>query len=157
MDDMLTIGQVADRTGVAISALRFYEEQGFITAERSSGNQRRYHRSVIRVVSVIKAGQAVGIKLSAIREALDQLPGGRVPNKNDWARMSRAWRGELDKRIERLEELRDELGGCIGCGCLSLRSCAIFNPDDVAAARGSGPRFLTGESSPVGNRQSHHS
>ncbi len=151
MEDMLTIGQIAERTGVATSALRFYEDRGFINSERTSGNQRRYRRSVIRVVSVIKAGQAMGMELSAIQSALDELPDGRVPTKKDWARMSRAWRDELDMRIERLEELRDELADCIGCGCLSLRSCAIFNPGDVVAARGAGPRYLMGESSPVGD------
>ena len=153
MEDMLTISQVAQRTGIATSALRFYEDRGFIASQRTSGNQRRYGRSVIRVVSVIKAGQAMGLELSEIQHALAELPDGRVPTKKDWARMSRAWRDDLDRRIARLEELRSNLTGCIGCGCLSLKSCAIYNPTDIAADRGTGPRYLMGESSPVGSTQ----
>lgn len=148
MEQMLTIGEVALRTGVATSALRFYEEGGFIRSERTAGNQRRYHRSVIRVVSVIKAGQAVGLELAEIQKALDDLPDGRVPTKRDWARMSRTWRRELDRRIESMQVLRSELADCIGCGCLSLRSCALFNPGDTAARTGDGPRYLVGERRP---------
>jgi MerR family redox-sensitive transcriptional activator SoxR len=145
VDDRLTIGQVAERTGVATSALRFYEDAGLIAAERTAGNQRRYPRSVIRLVSVIKAGQSLGVPLAEIRAALARLPEGRVPTKRDWARMSGAWRRDLDRRIAELEALRAELGECIGCGCLSLRSCGIFNPNDAAASLGSGPRYLLGD------------
>jgi len=149
MEDMLTIGEVAQRAGVATSALRFYEDRGFIQSKRTAGNQRRYPRSVIRVVSVIKAGQAIGLELADIRRALDELPDGRVPTKKDWSRMSRAWRDELDRRIERMQSLRSELADCIGCGCLSLRSCAIFNPGDTIAETGEGPRYLEGEVRPA--------
>jgi MerR family redox-sensitive transcriptional activator SoxR len=146
---MLTIGEVAQRAGVATSALRFYEDYGFIHSERTTGNQRRYRRSVIRIVSVIKAGQAVGLELADIHRALETLPKGRAPTKKDWGRMSRAWRDELDLRIERMQALRADLAGCIGCGCLSLASCAIFNPADVAAQAGDGARYLAGDEAPT--------
>ncbi len=145
MDELLTIGQVAARAGVATSALRFYEDAGLITSQRTAGNQRRYPRSVIRIVSVIKAGQSLGLPLARIRRALEDLPDGRVPTKADWAKMSRSWRADLDRRISELQQLRDELDGCIGCGCLSLKSCAMFNPGDVAHRRGVGPRYLVGD------------
>ena len=145
MGDQFTIGEVAARTGVATSALRFYEDRGFIRSERTSGNQRRYERSVIRIVSVIKAGQAMGMELSDIRRALSTLPDGRAPTKRDWARMSTAWRVDLDRRIAQMELLRDELDSCIGCGCLSLQSCGIFNSGDRAAQFGAGPRYLLGD------------
>ena len=148
MDAMLTIGEVAQRAGVATSALRFYEDRGFIHSERTAGNQRRFPRSVIRIVSVIKAGQAVGLDLADIQRALDELPEGRVPTKKDWSRMSSAWSAELDDRIARMQRLRADLDGCIGCGCLSLQSCAIFNPDDAAANLGDGPRYLVSDERP---------
>lgn len=143
--DLLTISDVATRTGVAASALRFYEDRGFIRSERTSGNQRRYERSVIRIVSVIKAGQAMGMDLAGISRALSKLPEGRAPTKRDWSRMSTAWRVDLDRRIAEMELLRDELDSCIGCGCLSLQSCGMFNAGDRAAESGAGPRYLLGD------------
>ncbi len=145
----LTIGQVAERTGVATSALRFYESRGLIASERTSGNQRRYPRSVIRLVSVIRAAQSVGLSLEEVGLALESLPDGRVPSKSDWERMSRAWRTRLDQQIRELEALRADLSNCIGCGCLSLKSCALYNPGDRAAGAGSGPRYLLGDERPA--------
>ena len=145
MEDLLTIGQVAERTGVATSALRFYENKGLISPERTAGNQRRFRRATIRVVSVIKAGQSLGLPLAEIRRALAELPAGRAPTKSDWARMSQNWRRDLDRRIAELQRLRGELDGCIGCGCLSLESCGMFNPGDTAARYGAGPRYLMGD------------
>jgi MerR family transcriptional regulator, redox-sensitive transcriptional activator SoxR len=149
MDDLLTIGQVSERTGVATSALRFYEDIGIITSERTDGNQRRYERAVIRTVSVIKAAQEVGLTLSEISDALATLPNGRTPTKADWSRLARGWKSSLEGRIQELVALRDELGDCIGCGCLSLRSCALFNPEDRAAAAGTGARFIVGDKRPA--------
>ncbi len=148
MDEQLTIGQVSKRTGIATSALRFYEEIGLIESTRTDGNQRRYERAVIRTVSVIKAAQEVGLTLSEISEALSALPDGRTPTKADWSRLAKGWRSNLDARIAELMALRDELGECIGCGCLSLRSCALFNPNDRAASGGTGPRFIVGDERP---------
>lgn len=142
-DDELTIGEVARRAGVAASALRFYEKRGLIQPLRTQGNQRRYPRSILRIVSVIKAAQAVGLSLEEVESALATLPDRRTPTKADWQRLSRAWRGRLEARIRRLERLRDDLDGCIGCGCLSLRSCALFNPEDVDSALGAGPHRLS--------------
>lgn len=142
MDEQLTIGQVATRTGVATSALRFYEDRGLISSVRTEGNQRRYTRDVIRIVSVIRAAQELGISLTEVGSALASLPKGRTPNAADWARLSAGWRDSLDQRINDLLGLRDELDQCIGCGCLSLDSCAILNPADRAAATGTGPRYL---------------
>ena len=147
-DSLLTIGEVARRSGVATSALRFYEAKGLITSERTPGNQRRYRRAALRRVAIIRAAQSVGITLGEVREALGDLPDARTPSRSDWGRLSSAWRAELDRRIESLERLRDDLTDCIGCGCLSLTSCALFNPADRAAARGSGPRFLLGDERP---------
>ncbi len=147
VDDLLTIGQLAERTGLAPSALRFYEERGLISAERTAGGQRRYHREVVRRVSFVRAAQAVGLGLDDAAEALATLPRGRTPTVADWARISRSWRPMLDERIERLELLRDDLTSCIGCGCLSLRTCRLYNPGDAAASLGSGPRYLLGDSS----------
>lgn len=147
VDDLLTIGELAARTGLAPSALRFYEDRGLISSERTDGNQRRYHREVVRRVSFVRAAQAVGLTLEDAADALDRLPLGRTPTAADWARISRRWRPMLDERIRRLELLRDTLTGCIGCGCLSLRSCALYNPDDAAASLGTGPRYLLGDSS----------
>lgn len=139
---VLTIGEVARRSGVATSALRYYESRGLITAERTSGNQRRYARAVLRRVAFIRAAQRVGLGLEEIAAALDTLPEGRTPTKADWQRLSASWRPRLDEQIERLERLRDDLAGCIGCGCLSLESCALYNPDDALAARGTGAVVL---------------
>ncbi len=138
----ISIGELAARSGVAPSALRFYEAQGLIHAERSGGNQRRFHRSVLRRVAVIQAGRRAGIPLARIGAALDELPVDRAPTKRDWQRLTTAWRRDLDERIALLERIRDDLGSCIGCGCLSLRRCAVLNPHDVAAESGAGARAL---------------
>jgi MerR family redox-sensitive transcriptional activator SoxR len=141
-DELLTIGAVSERTGVATSALRFYEAEGLIHAERSTGGQRRYQRDVLRRVSFVRTAQQVGLSLDEIRDAMRALPDNRTPTKADWARLSRAWTSRLDERIDALVRLRDRLTECIGCGCLSLRACRIHNPDDVMAVRGPGPRLL---------------
>jgi MerR family redox-sensitive transcriptional activator SoxR len=142
----LTVGQVAARSGVAVSALHFYEKKGLIHSRRTAGNQRRYPRDVLRRVAFIRVSQRVGIPLSDIREALSRLPEGRTPTPRDWARLSAAWRGELDARIAQLQRLRDDLTGCIGCGCLSLRHCRLANPYDRLGTEGPGPRrLLTGD------------
>ena len=138
----LAIGALSDRTGVAPSALRFYEDGGLLQARRTEGGQRRYPRVAIRRVSFIRVAQQVGLSLEEIRRALDTLPEGRTPTEADWRRLSASWRPLLDARIDALQRLRDRLDGCIGCGCLSLRSCALLNPDDRAGAAGSGPRYL---------------
>ncbi|WP_342023207.1 redox-sensitive transcriptional activator SoxR [Arthrobacter citreus] len=138
----LTVGQVAERSGVAVSALHFYERQGLIVSRRTAGNQRRFDRSVLRRVAVIRAAQRAGVPLATIARALDELPKDAVPDHNDWQRLSRAWREELDARIHSLEALRDRLGGCIGCGCLSLAECRFVNPGDESAGRGTGAPLL---------------
>jgi len=138
----LTVGEVAARSGVAVSALHFYEAKGLIAAERTAGNQRRYPRGVLRRVAVIKVAQRVGIPLAEIRDALGGLPDDRTPSTEDWQRLSTRWRAELDARIDRLTRLRDHLDGCIGCGCLSVRDCPLRNPGDVLAGQGAGPRLL---------------
>jgi MerR family redox-sensitive transcriptional activator SoxR len=138
LPEQLTIGQVAERSGVPHTALRFYEESGLITAERTAGNQRRYPRAVLRRLAFIRTAQRVGLSLEQIRDALAGLPDGHPPNKTDWARLSRSWRTELDTRIDALQRLRDRLTSCIGCGCLSLRSCALHNHDDEMAGLGPG-------------------
>ena len=143
--ELLTIGDMAARSGVAQSALRFYEREGLIRSTRTSGNQRRYQRAELRRVAFIKVSQQVGISLDEIRAALHSLPDGRTPTKADWARLSAHWRKELDSRIALMERLRDQLTGCIGCGCLSLARCRLINPDDELAKTGSGPRTLLGE------------
>lgn len=139
---LLTIGELSARSGVAPSALRFYEERGLIHSVRTSGNQRRYERSELRRVSFIRIAQQVGVSLERIRDALSELPEGRTPTKADWTRLSARWRADLDAKIALLERLRDTLDGCIGCGCLSLQSCKLYNPGDELAAQGSGPRKL---------------
>lgn len=144
---LLTIGEVAERSDVEPSALRFYESRGLIAAGRSSGGQRRYSREVLRRVAFIRVAQRVGLTLGEIGEALDRLPDGRTPTPRDWARVSSAWRDRLDERISILKGLRDDLSSCIGCGCLSLSKCALYNPDDGAAQLGPGPRFLLGDDS----------
>jgi MerR family redox-sensitive transcriptional activator SoxR len=138
----LTIGQVAKRTGAATSALRYWEDLGLITSVRTTGNQRRYERATIRRVSFIRAAQRVGLSLDEIGAALATLPDARTPTATDWARLSRAWRGRLDEQIRRIEKLRDQLDSCIGCGCLSLRTCALNNPSDVLADHGPGAVLL---------------
>ncbi len=138
----LTIGQVAERSGVATSALRYYEERGLISSHRTAGNQRRYDQAMLRRVAFIRSAQRVGLRLEEIEEALATLPSDRAPTKADWARLSRSWRPRIDEQIERLERLRDKLDGCIGCGCLSLKTCALNNPDDEVAPRGPGAVFL---------------
>ncbi|CAM04949.1 MerR family redox-sensitive transcriptional activator SoxR [Saccharopolyspora erythraea NRRL 2338] len=132
---LLTIGEVSYRSGVAQTALRFYEQRDLITATRTSGNQRRYDRTVLRRLAFIRAAQRVGLSLEQIADALSTLPADRAPGKADWSRLSRSWRDELDARIEGLQKLRDNLTGCIACGCLSLRTCALNNPDDIAMDR----------------------
>lgn len=139
---LLAPREVADRAGVAVSTLHFYEREGLISSTRTSGNQRRYTRAVLRRISFIRVSQGLGISLADIRRALGSLPAESVPGKADWARISRGWRVALDARIGQLERLRDNLDGCIGCGCLSLRSCALYNPEDRLAADGPGPRRL---------------
>jgi MerR family redox-sensitive transcriptional activator SoxR len=142
MESELTIGALSERTGVAHSALRFYEAEGLIHASRSGGGQRRYPRDILRRVSFIRIAQQVGLSLDEIRTALSTLPENRTPTKQDWGRLSRSWRPRLDAQIAMLERLRDRLTGCIGCGCLSLRLCQLVNPDDEAAERGPGPRYI---------------
>jgi len=138
----LTIGQLSERSGAASSALRYYESQGLISSERTTGNQRRYRQATLRRVAFIRSAQRVGLSLDEIAEALSGLPEGRTPTRADWSRLSAGWRPRLDEQIDRLERLRDKLDGCIGCGCLSLRTCALNNPHDVVAARGPGAVFL---------------
>lgn len=144
MAHQLTIGELSARSGVAPSALRFYEAEGLIASSRTDGNQRRFARSTLRRVAFIQAGRAAGIPLTTIGQALAGLPGDRTPTKRDWARLSAAWRHDLDSRIAELEAVRDRLTSCIGCGCLSLRACRLFNPDDEMATTGPGARLLHG-------------
>lgn len=141
---LLAIGEVASRTGLAVSAIRFYERNGLITAERASSGHRRFARSTLRRVSFILICQTLGYSLGEIARHLDSLPEGRTPTDQDWEEMAIRFRADVDGRIARLEQLRDRLDGCIGCGCLSLSRCAIYNPDDRAAELGDGPRFLLG-------------
>ncbi|MFE1287925.1 redox-sensitive transcriptional activator SoxR [Streptomyces sp. NPDC058751] len=138
----LTVGQLSARSGAAVSALHFYESKGLISSRRTSGNQRRYHRDALRRVAFVRAAQRVGIPLATIREALAELPEERTPTREDWARLSRAWRSELDERIKQLGRLRDHLTDCIGCGCLSLETCVLSNPDDVLGERRAGSRLM---------------
>ena len=141
----LPIGEVAARSGVAPSALRFYERRGLITASRTDGNQRRYERAVLRRLAFVQAGRAAGISLAAIQASLDSLPTRRIPDREDWERLSNSWRADLDVRIATLEALRDRLTTCIGCGCLSIDRCDLRNPDDEAASEGAGAHYLTAE------------
>ena len=134
----LTPGEMSVRSGVAVSALHFYEREGLITSRRTSGNQRRYSRDMLRRVAFIRMSQRLGIPLSRIREAMATLPDDRVPTSKDWARLSAGWRADLEERILHLQRLRDNLAGCIGCGCLSLKICALANPGDVLAGDGPG-------------------
>lgn len=139
---LLTIGELAARAGVSTSALRFYDAQGLISARRTSGNQRRYERAMLRRVAFVRSAQQVGLTLEEIKQALTTLPSQRTPTKDDWERLSVQWRARLDERIRELEALRDRLTSCIGCGCLSLQRCSLSNPGDVAAARGPGAVYL---------------
>lgn len=138
----LTPGDVAQRAGVAVSALHFYERNGFIESHRTAGNQRRYHRDMLRRIAFIRVSQSLGIPLRDIGEALDSLPGGKTPTKADWTRLSARWRADLNARIDQLERLRDNLDECIGCGCLSLKSCSLYNPADELGAKGNGTQRL---------------
>ncbi len=142
---LLSIGQVAERTGVATSALRYYEAEGLISSVRTDGGQRRFRRDTLRRVAFVRVAQRVGLSLEEIREALDRLPSGKAPDKADWARLSKAWRPLIEERIATLQRLRDELDSCIGCGCLSLKRCSLYNPGDGARRLGSGPRYLLGD------------
>ena len=145
----LTVGEVAQRSGVAVSALHFYEAKGLISSLRSAGNQRRYPRSVLRRVAVIKVAQRMGVPLADIATALQALPAGRTPNAADWRRMSARWKAGLEERIRILTQLRDQLDGCIGCGCLSLKECPLRNAQDVLAEAGPGPHFDEAAQGPV--------
>jgi len=147
LPDHLSIGEVAERTGVSVSALRFYEAERMVAPTRSPGGQRRYPRDVLRRVAFIRVAQRVGLTLDEIREALATLPEQRTPTAADWARLSRSWKARLDERIRLLESVRDDLSSCIGCGCLSLQACRLYNPGDGARALGQGPRYLLGNSS----------
>lgn len=146
MPDGLSIGEVAARSGVATSALRFYEAQGLLASRRTGGNQRRYERAVLRRVALIRAGRAAGIPLERIRAALDTLPAERTPTRRDWERLSRVWRSDLDEQIAMLHAVRDRLTTCIGCGCLSIDACTLLNPDDEAGGLGSGAHYIARDS-----------
>jgi MerR family redox-sensitive transcriptional activator SoxR len=146
-EELLAIGEVAERSGLATSAVRFYESQGLVHSTRTEGGQRRYERDALRRLAFIRVAQRVGLSLDEVRNALHALPDQRTPTVRDWARLSKEWRPRLDEQIAVLTKLRDELSSCIGCGCLSLRACALYNPADGAAALGSGPRYLLGDSS----------
>ena len=146
---LLTIGEIARRAGVATSALRFYEEEGLIHSERNPAGHRRYHADVLRRVSFIRTAQLVGLSLSEIREALSSLPDGRTPTARDWSHLARSWQPKLEERIQILTRMRDQLDSCIGCGCLSLTACGLWNPDDIAAELGDGPRYLISDERPI--------
>jgi len=141
----LTIGDLAHRTGLSVTAIRFYETRGLVTPYRNAGGQRRFHRADIRKLSFVLIAQEFGFTISQIAEVLSKLPNGRAPTKADWSRISKKFRKELDQRIERMQALRERLDGCIGCGCLSLQSCKLYNAGDKAAAKGRGPRYLLGD------------
>jgi MerR family redox-sensitive transcriptional activator SoxR len=145
----IAIGALAKRSGIAASALRFYEAQGLITSTRSAGGRRVFTRDALRRVAFSRVAQSVGLSLEEIRAALIRLPDQRTPTRSDWERLSRAWRPILDRRIDSLIGLRERLTSCIGCGCLSLKTCALYNPGDAAQTRGAGPRYLLGDEAPV--------
>jgi MerR family redox-sensitive transcriptional activator SoxR len=147
--DLLTVGEVAHRSGFAPSALRFYEREGLLAARRTSGNQRRYERNVLRRLAFIRAARNVGLSLEEVAAALATLPDGRTPTRADWTRLSHTWRARLDAQIAALQRLRDGLDSCIGCGCLSLKRCAISNPGDIAATDGPGAAYLPGPLRPA--------
>ena len=142
MQKELSVGEVAKRSGVAVSALHFYEQRGLIRSNRTGGNQRRYARDVLRRIAVIRVAQEVGIPLADIAATLDSLPEGRTPTRDDWAKLSTAWRNDLDRRIDQLTKLRDGLTDCIGCGCMSIDKCPLRNPEDRLARQGPGARRL---------------
>ena len=143
--EFLTIGDTAQRSGVATSALRFYESRGLISSVRVAGNHRRYHRAMLRRIAIIRVAQTLGLSLREISAVFGTLPDNRNPTKKDWARLSTTWGKQLDRRIADLKNLRGRLSGCIGCGCLSLKNCALYNAGDEAAGLGSGPRYLLGD------------
>jgi MerR family redox-sensitive transcriptional activator SoxR len=145
MENMLTIGEVAGRSGLAASAIRFYERQGLVHAERTASGQRRFRRDVLRRIAFIRIAQRVGLTLEEIVTALAVLPVDHAPTRRDWERLSAGWQDRIEQRISLLEALQNGLSSCIGCGCLSLRTCALANPDDVAAAMGPGPQYLMGD------------
>ena len=142
IDPGLSVGEAAKRSGVAVSTLHFYESKGLIRSARTRGNQRRYRRSILRRIAIIRVAQRAGIPLATIRLALASLPKERTPNLDDWRKLSTPWRAELDSRIERLTQLRDRLNDCIGCGCLSVTTCPLRNPEDALGRKGAGPRLL---------------
>ena len=144
----IAIGEVAQRTGLAVSAIRYYEEMGLVSPDRTACGQRTFERSDIRRLSFVMIAQRLGFSIADIRAALSSLPDGRTPTKADWTRLSRRFCGELDDRIRGLTELRNRLDGCIGCGCLSLDLCQLHNSDDIAAAKGTGPRYVLGDEPP---------
>ncbi|HTX30823.1 MAG TPA: redox-sensitive transcriptional activator SoxR [Solirubrobacteraceae bacterium] len=149
MAELLTISEISRRSGVASSALRFYEERGLIRSERAGSGHRRYPRSVLRRIAFIVFAQRIGLSLEEIGAELAKLPADRAPNRRDWSRLSSEWRTRIDQRIAELERLRSGLAECIGCGCLSLDRCALSNPDDLAARHGPGPRFWIGDRGPA--------
>lgn len=142
MSRELTVGQVAQRSGVAASALHFYERKGLIRSHRTSGNQRRYDRDVLRRVAIIRMAQEMGISLAEVGASLDAVPPGQTPSKDDWSAISEGWKDRLDRRITMLTRLRDELITCIGCGCLSMERCPLYNPEDRLGVEGTGPRVM---------------
>lgn len=144
----LAIGEVSERTGIAPSALRFYEAEGLVSPVRSDGGHRRYHRDVLRRLAFIRVAQNVGLTLDDVKTALSTLPDERTPNKEDWARLSCSWGPIIDERIALLVNLREKLTSCIGCGCLSLKACSLYNPADLASELGPGPRWLLGDEPP---------
>jgi MerR family transcriptional regulator, redox-sensitive transcriptional activator SoxR len=153
----LTIGELSARSGVAPSALRFYEDRGLIGASRTSGNQCRYDRAILRRLALIQAGRAAGIPLDRVRVALETLPTGRTPTRRDWERLSRIWRDDIDRRIATLQAVRNRLTTCIGCGCLSIDRCSLLNPDDEAAGLGPGAHYLHGDRAAATHRRSPRS
>ena len=146
--ELLTIGETARRSGVATSALRFYESRGLIKSLRASGNQRRYQRATLRRIAIIRVAQTLGLSLAEIATAFENLPAQRNPTRKDWELLSTRWGQQLEQRIADLQNLRDRLGGCIGCGCLSLTHCSLYNADDGASTLGDGPRYLLGDAPP---------
>jgi len=146
--NFLTIGETARRSGIATSALRFYETRGLISSVRIAGNHRRYHRAMLRRIAIIRVAQTLGLSLLEIADAFATLPDKRTPTRKDWARLSATWGRKLDQRITDLQNLRGRLSGCIGCGCLSMKKCSLYNAGDEAADLGSGPRYLLGDSPP---------
>ncbi|HZG06768.1 MAG TPA: redox-sensitive transcriptional activator SoxR [Streptomyces sp.] len=152
-DGRLAIGELAARSGVAPSALRYYEELGLIHSERTTGNQRRYPRATLRRVAFVRAAQRVGLSLEEVRAALDRLPVDRAPNATEWNAVARTWQRRIDEQIAELERLKERLTGCIGCGCLSLRKCRLYNPHDIAGTHGPGPRYLLEADDPDGAQE----